>query len=50
MCESKYIGETSRNAHIRGIEHVEEMDSNNKTEQEKSIMLRHINEAHEGRI
>ena len=44
----QYHGETARNGHTRGIEHVEDMESNNEERKEKSVLLRHINEKHSG--
>ena len=43
-----YIGETCRNGHTRGIEHVKNARSDNPKEREKSVMLRHRKEKHEG--
>ena len=48
-CKNKYLGETSRNAHARGIEHVEDSESNNEEKREKSVMLRHSEEKHDGK-
>ena len=47
-CQDSYIGETSRNGHSRGIEHVNDAESNNKDEQERSVLLRHMREKHDG--
>ena len=48
-CEDKYPGETSRNGHVRGIEHFEDSISKDPVRQEHSVLLRHINEKHSGR-
>mgnify|MGYP003324695666 CR=1 FL=1 len=48
-CENKYTGETSRNAHTRSIEHMNDAASNSSEEQEKSVLLRHMNEKHDGK-
>ena len=48
-CGDKYPGETSRNGHTRGIEHVEDSESKDIEKQEKSVLLRHMNEKHNGR-
>ena len=48
-CGDLYPGETARNAHTRGIEHVDESESQNEKVQEKSVLLRHMKEKHEGR-
>ena len=48
-CKDQYYGETARNGHTRGIEHVEDAESMNDEKREKSVLLRHINEKHEGK-
>lgn len=48
QCEDSYIGETSRNGHARGIEHVQDSKSGSKKKQEESVLLRHRREKHEG--
>ena len=48
-CGNKYTGETSRNAHTRSIEHMNDATSNNNEEKERSVLLRHINEKHDGK-
>ena len=48
-CKNQYPGETSRNAHTRSIEHIEESESKNEEVKEKSVLLRHMNEKHEGK-
>merc|ERR1712173_107111 len=48
-CGDKYIGETSRNGHSRCIEHVKDSQSRHAKTQEDSIILRHINEKHDGK-
>ena len=47
-CNDKYVGETSRNGHTRGIEHNNDSKSKNQTTRNKSVILRHENEKHEG--
>ena len=47
-CEDVYIGETARNGHSRGLEHSKNSTSNNTEEKEKSVLLRHMQEKHEG--
>ena len=48
-CNDKYYGETSRNGHVRGIEHMEDSESSNDDKKEKSVILRHCDEKHNGR-
>ena len=48
LCNDKYYGETARNGHTRGIQHVEDSESTNAETMEKSVLLRHMNEKHEG--
>ena len=48
-CQDTYTGETSRNGHIRGIEHANDAESNNADERERSVLLRHMREKHDGR-
>ena len=48
-CGDMYPGETSRNGHTRGIEHLEDSESKDPERQEKSVLLRHMNEKHNGR-
>ena len=48
-CGDKYPGETSRNGHTRGIEHLEDSESNDAERREKSVLLRHMLEKHNGR-
>ena len=48
-CDCKYTGETARNAHTRSIEHMNDAESNNIDEQERSVLLRHMNERHNGK-
>ena len=47
-CKDTYSGETSRNGHSRSIEHVTDAESNNEEEREKSVLLRHMKEKHNG--
>ena len=47
-CGDKYVGETSRNGHTRSTEHVKDSKSKNKQQREKSVILRHMNEKHDG--
>ena len=47
-CEDIYTGETSRNAHTRSIQHMNDAHSNNEDDQEKSVLLRHMKEKHDG--
>jgi hypothetical protein len=49
-CKDIYIGETSRNTHARGLEHCDDSESKNIEKQEKSVMLRHSDEKHEGNV
>ena len=49
-CGDVYIGETCRNGHSRGKEHVKNARSENAKEREKSVLLRHMKEKHEGKI
>ena len=46
-CKDYYLGETSRNGHTRGIEHIEDAQSQNEERREKSVLLRHMKEKHE---
>jgi len=48
QCKDIYIGETARNGHTRGIEHINDSESHNEEEKERSVLLRHINEKHQG--
>ena len=48
QCKDRYIGETARNGHTRSIEHINDSESNNVEEMERSVLLRHINEKHLG--
>ena len=48
-CGDLYPGETARNAHTRGIEHIEESESLNEDVREKSVLLRHMEEKHDGK-
>ena len=48
VCQDVYIGETARNGHSRGLEHTKDSTSNNKEEKERSVLLRHMQEKHEG--
>ena len=48
VCKDIYYGETARNAHVRGIEHVEDSESQNAERQEKSVILKHCKEKHNG--
>ena len=43
-CGDKYPGETSRNGHTRGLEHIEDSESKDPEKQDKSVLLRHMNE------
>ena len=47
-CNDKYVGETSRNGHTRGIEHMNDSKSNDKKKQDQSVLLRHMREKHQG--
>ena len=47
-CNDRYIGETSRNGHTRGIEHHNDSKSKNNKTREKSVLLRHEDEKHQG--
>ena len=49
-CQDTYIGETARNGHSRGIEHSKDSTSNNNEEKDRSVLLRHMQEKHEGKI
>ena len=48
-CQHTYIGETARNGHSRGLEHTKDSVSSNNDERERSVLLRHMNEKHEGK-
>ena len=48
-CKDKYHGETARNGHTRGIEHVEDAESINQEQREKSVLLRYMEEKHDGK-
>ena len=47
-CKDQYYGETARNGHTRGIEHLEDSESQNQEKREKSVLLRHMQEKHDG--
>ena len=49
-CGDKYPGETARNSHVRGIEHKDDSESTNAERREKSVMARHCDEKHDGRM
>ena len=49
-CGDLYPGETARNGHTRGIEHLEEAESENAKTRDKSVMLRHMKEKHDGKF
>ena len=46
-CKDKYVGETARNGHTRGIEHIRDGQSNNPKVIEKSVIQRHKREKHQ---
>ena len=48
-CKDRYVGETSRNGHSRSIEHIKNSKSENTKQREKSVLLRHREEKHEGK-
>ena len=48
-CGDRYTGETARNAHTRSIEHMNDAESNNEEEKARSVLLRHMNEKHDGK-
>ena len=43
-CSRKYVGETSRSAYTRGVEHLRDVDGN----REQSVLGRHTKEEHGG--
>ena len=45
-CLKKYIGETARNAYTRGKEHLNDLER----ESERSVLMRHAEEDHEGML
>ena len=45
-CKDKYIGESARNGHTRGIEHFNDAESMNEDERERSVLLRHMEDKH----
>ena len=47
-CWAEYVGETNRNGLSRSTEHIRDSQSKNKDIREKSVILRHIKEAHDG--
>ena len=49
-CNDRYPGETSRNAHARSIEHVEDSESTNIDRRDKSVIARHCDEKHDGKM